>query len=390
MINAFIMCWECQYQGLDVGFQLQYPGRPVEAQTVWSGAETAFNFFDLLFGSLFVLEMVVKLLCWRCRYFYDSDGWEFASEDLEVKGWKLVMLQFFWSVRGWNILDFSCVLTFLFDKGLTVVSVNPQMLRLLRLFRLFRLVRLLRFLETLDHLYIMTTAIAGLSKVLSWAIVLLTTMLLICDLFLVQILHATYFNKVTAAALSEEQLEKHHRMYEYFGTFTRCMLSMFEITLGNWPPVARLLSEEVSEWFILLCLVHKLTIGFAVIGVITGVILQETFKVAQTDDLIMFRQKKLASRTLRQKMKILFDALDQEGDGRLEESEFEAIGDFPEIKCWLASLDIETDDLKTLFALIDVHGRGYVTLDELVARMPRIQGNAKGIDMLALRNLFQL
>ena len=40
------------------------------------------------------------------------------------------------------------------------------------------------------------------------------------------------------------------------------MLSMFELTLGNWPPVTRLLSEEVTEWFMLICIAHKLTIGF--------------------------------------------------------------------------------------------------------------------------------
>jgi len=95
-------------------------------------------------------------------------------------------------------------------------------------------------------------------------------MLLTCDLFLVQILQATYFDEIKASDLTEEELKKHHEIYEYFGTCTRCMLSMFEITLGNWPPIARLLSEEVSEWFTLVCLAHKLTIGFAVIGVITS------------------------------------------------------------------------------------------------------------------------
>lgn len=130
---------------------------------------------------------------------------------------------------------------------------------------------------------------------------------------------------------------------------------------------------------------HKLTVGFAVMGVITGVILQETFKVAQTDDVIMFRNKKQASFTLRKKMRQLFTALDEDGDGRLELEEFVAIGNMPEVECWLASLDIETDDLKTLFSLIDVHGNGYITIDELVHRMPRIKGNARGIDMLAMQ-----
>mmetsp|Transcript_1236 Transcript_1236/g.2403 ORF Transcript_1236/g.2403 Transcript_1236/m.2403 type:complete len:216 (+) Transcript_1236:2-649(+) len=174
-------------------------------------------------------------------------------------------------------------------------------------------------------------------------------------------------------------------MYAYFGTCTRCMLSMFEITLGNWPPIARLLSEEVSEWFILICLVHKLTIGFSVIGVITGIILQETFKVAQTDDIIMFRQKKMAGRIMQKKMRALFEALDVDVDGKLDLTEVAAIGLLPEIKTWLSSLNIETDDLHTLFDLIDYDSDGFITMEELTARMPRIQGTARSIDVLAMQ-----
>ena len=56
---------------------------------------------------------------------------------------------------------------------------------------------------------------------------------------------------------------------------------MFEITLGNWPPVARILQENVSEFYVAFSIIHKLVIGFAVIGVINGVFMQETFKVLQ-------------------------------------------------------------------------------------------------------------
>lgn len=44
---------------------------------------------------------------------------------------------------------------------------------------------------------------------------------------------------------------------------------MFEITLANWPPVSRLLAENVSEWFMLFGVLHKLAIGFAVVSVVS-------------------------------------------------------------------------------------------------------------------------
>lgn len=388
MCHAFLMFWESQYQGLEVGYQLRFPSRVRQSVDVWPGAEKAFDILGWFFGIVFLLEVILKLFSWRCKFFIDLRGRciDKSKKSSTVHRFRHQLRH----IQGWNLLDFSCVIAFLFDKIATVSAVNPQMLRLLRLFRLFRLVRLLRLLESVDHLYVMTTAISGLSRVLSWAVALLTLMLLICDLFLVQILHATYFDRVDANSLDEVSLQKHQQIYEYFGTSTRCMLSMFELTLGNWPPIVRLLSEEVSQWFTLICLLHKLTIGFAVIGVITGIILQETFKVAHTDDIIMYRQKKRAGQILRSKMKTLFNTLDEERNGQVNMKEFLSIAHDPEIKIWLSSLDIETDDLATLFWLIDEDGSGYITLDELVTRVPRIKGYARGIDMMRVMRKLRL
>merc|ERR1712232_1273704 len=151
----------------------------------------------------------------------------------------------------------------------------------------------------------------GMSRVLSSAIMLLTMMLLTCALFLTQALNSTYFKNISSNDLSDLDLEQYQQMHEYFGTFSRCLLSMFEVTLGNWPPVVRLLTEEVTEWFMVFGVLHKLAIGFAVIGVINGVIMQETFKAAATDNVIMVRQKKKAGQIGKAKMTALFHALDE-------------------------------------------------------------------------------
>jgi len=361
LCNALIMFWEGQYEGLDVGLKLQFPTRQKEARTVWAGAETAFAVFYWFFGLVFLLECIMKNCCWRQNYFRDR----------------------------WNLLDFLCVVEFVFARMAENTGFKPQMTRLLRLFRLARIVRLIRFLDSLDHLYIMTTTVAGLSTILVWAALLITTMLLAFDLFLVELLHSTYFSEVTAHDLTEDQLKKHHEMYQYFGTCSRCMLSMFEITLGNWPPIVRLLSEEVSEWFTPVCLL-LITIGFAVVGVVTGVIIQETFKVAQTDDIIMLRQKKRTADVLRSKMGSLFDTLDEDGDGALEMDEFVKCCEDPNMKLWLESLDIETDDLESLFRLVDSDQSGSISLEEIVERLPRIKGNARSIDVLAIRECLRI
>ena len=49
--------------------------------------------------------------------------------------------------------------------------------------------------------------------------------------------------------------------------------------------------QDVSELYVIFALVHKLVIGFAVVMVITGVFVQETMTVAQTDNTIMINQR---------------------------------------------------------------------------------------------------
>merc|ERR1740117_934809 len=97
---------------------------------------------------------------------------------------------------------------------------------------------------------------------------------------------------------------------------------MFEFTVGNWVIIARVLLEDVTEWFIIGTLLYKMVFGFAVIGVLNACFMQETFKVAGNDDRIMIVQKAKSMRIARQKMHALFEAADESGDGTMSEEEF--------------------------------------------------------------------
>lgn len=254
---------------------------------------------------------------------------------------------------------------------------------MLRLLRILRAVKLIRHLSIIHHLYIITLALRGMGLILIWAIIILSLVLMVCALAMTSIMQVTYFNK-DFSALSPKELATQHELYEYFGTFTRSFLSMFEITLANWPEVTRLLVEEVSEWFTVGCLLHKMTLGFAVIGVINGVILQETFRVAAADDVIMVRQHMSAAESMKVKMFSLLTALDVDGDGALNLDEFVKIAEHPEVKAWLAAMGIETHDVPTLFELIDESKDGTISAQELVDRVPRLRGTAQKMDVLAL------
>ena len=45
------------------------------------------------------------------------------------------------------------------------------------------------------------------------------------------------------------QLAAEDEVFRYYGTFTRTLLTMFEILFANWGPPCRVLIENFSEWF---------------------------------------------------------------------------------------------------------------------------------------------
>jgi hypothetical protein len=239
--------------------------------------------------------------------------------------------------------------------------------------------RLVRKIQAFDELFLMTTAVEGSLAALGWSCALLFLIQMMLALVLNQILFDEYLKDDTTSE-AERRL-----VYEYFGTFTRAMLSMFELTLANFPPICRLLGERVSEWFVAFCLFHKLTVGFAVVGIINGVFMQETFKVAAMDDVNMVRQKTRQVDQHKSKMFKLFKEADKSGDGLVDYDEFQDVMGDPGIQIWLASMDMEAEDVGELFQLIDHNNDARLSPEELFAGIARLKGNARSLDINLMR-----
>jgi len=181
-------------------------------------------------------------------------------------------------------------------------------------------------------------------------------------------------------------LDKRLEVFMFYGTFARTMLTMFEITLGNYMPPCRALVENVNEFYMLFSLAHKLVIGFSVVAVITGVFIQETFKVATTDDKIMVMSKERASKTHKAKMDALFNYADEDGDGYLDPSEYEQVLSDPEVMTWLAAMELDVRDKANLFRLLDTNKDGKISRQELIEGVSRLKGGARSIEMVSVQN----
>eukprot|EP00438_Fugacium_kawagutii_P009433 Skav202044 [mRNA] locus=scaffold1138:355323:358916:- [translate_table: standard] len=59
-------------------------------------------------------------------------------------------------------------------------------------------------------------------------------------------------------------------IFRYYGTFTRASLTMFEILFGNFGPPARLLVENVTEWYAPVLLGYRCVFLYATLNVINA------------------------------------------------------------------------------------------------------------------------
>jgi len=225
----------------------------------------------------------------------------------------------------------------------------------------------------------MTTAIKGSLGALMFSSMLLITILTLFAMVLTNVLRAAYLGEN-----SPLEPEKQQELFRYFGTYSRSMLSMFELALANWPTVTRFMVEELHECFGPICVVWKLSIGFAVVGVINGVFIRETFSVAESDEFIMIRSRMRQVLQHKDRMRRLFQLADRDKDGVLGHEEFRRVFEKPAIKAWLEAMDLRCDDADTLFALIAGSMDGVISEEELIRGIAQLKGPARNVDLLTL------
>eukprot|EP00930_Biecheleria_cincta_P047705 TRINITY_DN3312_c0_g1_i1.p1 TRINITY_DN3312_c0_g1~~TRINITY_DN3312_c0_g1_i1.p1 ORF type:complete len:1185 (+),score=225.05 TRINITY_DN3312_c0_g1_i1:132-3686(+) len=355
LANTVVMAFQVQYRGLETGKQIEYYGIDRHAEEIWPGADVAFDILDWIFGVIFSIEIILKLGAFRIWFFRDL----------------------------WNVLDFLVVAAWAVEagSGKSGLPLDPMLLRLIRLVKLLRMLRLIRTMQGFDSLYIMITSLKGSVSALLWSTLMFLIVLLVIALLVFTFTEAYIIDKSNPIA-------RRNLVYKYFGTFSRTGLTMFEMSLANWVPPSRALIENVSEWMLIFALVFKASLGFSVVKVIMGVFLQVTFKVAENDDIIMANRAARNIKTHTTKMSQLFKAADQDGNGRLDQEEFDKIVEDPVVVTWLSAMGFEaasfnSKDVYNL--LLEGTNASDMNAEELVKGISRLKGPATSLNMTVLQ-----
>eukprot|EP00929_Paragymnodinium_shiwhaense_P102043 TRINITY_DN65249_c0_g1_i1.p1 TRINITY_DN65249_c0_g1~~TRINITY_DN65249_c0_g1_i1.p1 ORF type:complete len:673 (-),score=140.40 TRINITY_DN65249_c0_g1_i1:152-2170(-) len=354
VFNTIALCLEAQYLGYETAYEIKFRGASVPAAEAWPYADVIFKILEFAFGVAFTCEVAMKLFILR-RRFVES---------------------------FWNLFDgLIIVLWVLSSISQADINMNPMLLRLLRLGRLLRLLRFVRAFQVFDVLWLLVESIRACASVLIWSICLLFMCMVSCALVFT-------FSLEPEIRDPSRSPESQAQLFLYFGSFSRALLSMYEITMGNYAPIARELHENVTEWFMPIILLYRCLVSFALMKVISGIFLHETLRTAASNDDVMIMQKDRQIRNHLKKMTQLFKEADESGDGELSLDEFQNVMTDPRVRTWLAAQELEISDVELLFNLLDT-GRGVLSAEELVVGFARLKGPARSLDMLTLLHLLE-
>jgi len=318
------------------------------------GADGIFFGLEVFFGGMFTVELVLKIVAVPKE----------LSKDI------------------WNLIDVLVVAFFWVERLSSDLPFPPTLIRMARLARLLRFLRVVKTINGFASLYLIVQSIKGSVSALFWSSFVLVLVEMMFALAL-NLTMTTYWEDQ-----SSETLDDRRELYRYFGTFTKSLFTMIEMLMGNWFHITRLLTR-FNELFMIFGILHQLIVGFAVLEVISGVFLNETFKIAALDDSIMLNEVKRAAKAESAKLTEFFQRADSNCDGQVTLEELKKVLESDEVMDWLTAMGLDLIDIDQMFVMLDKDIDGQISCVELVKGAAMLKKQARAVDLAALQSMLE-
>ncbi|OLP78215.1 hypothetical protein AK812_SmicGene41631 [Symbiodinium microadriaticum] len=158
-----------------------------------------------------------------------------------------------------------------------------------------------------------------------------------------------------------------------------------EVTFaGCWPSYVNPLYENISHWYSVFFCAYVTFVVFAVMRVITAIFIKETLDAAGEDHEVVMSEKEATKQKYMRKLERVFHEVDTSGDGLISEDEFRSMMEDPNVKRFLAGLEVDLNESHSLFHML-ADEEGQVSYSKFMEGMIRAHGPAKSADVLCIR-----
>ncbi|CAJ1330031.1 unnamed protein product [Effrenium voratum] len=327
---------------------------------------TWFQVVNYLIVTVFALELLLKFMAFGCREF-------FCSSD-----------------RAWNVFDLIIVLISLLETGVEVVAkaaasdgadMNTSHLRAMRLARLVRTlrgVRVIRLLRYISSLRTIMISIVSTMGSLFWTLVLLVLVFYTFAVILTQLVSDYCKYDLQADTLAS----CNYHDVAYWSSVPESMLTLFLSISGGLSWIDALLPlRQIGPIAVGSMLLYIVLTIFAILNVVTGVFCNNAIESAKTDKDIAIMKQMYKHESQVRALREIFAEIDMDSSEKITISELKEALTAEKMRSFLQSMDISTEDVWTLFMVIDSNGDGVISADEFVLACQQLQGPAKGLQM---------
>lgn len=272
----------------------------------------------------------------------------------------------------WNLFDCFMVGIQLMDRWFYYFgsghNADLSLFRMVRLIRLLRIARLFRVVHMVQGLKVMAVSMVNAFGALIWTMLLLLMLIYICSIICIECI---------VSAQSGSQPSLHAKELDYFyGSLGRSMLTLFECIVGglSWDEAVNPLIIDIGAFMGLGFVFYIVITCYAMTNMMTGMFVQKAMHFATEN------QDKSQTEMLR-------DLIFKDGHMELDEiswDDFKEIAKTIEMQEYFKVLNVDIEEARNVFDLLDADGGGSLDPKELVTGCLRLRGEAKALDLCLL------
>ncbi|CAE7360817.1 Scn11a [Symbiodinium natans] len=330
-----------------------------------------FYWMNIVIVIIFIVELFLKVVAFGCREcFCGQEKW-WNWFDLFIVGLSL----------------FETIAEFVLEMASNQTQMDPSHLRIMRFLRLVRALRGIRVIRLLRYISALRTIVFSIISTLGsvfWTSLLLVVLFYLFGTLIAQVVsdhcrQVKFHSEDPQDCANEAMFGK---LLHYWSSVPEAMLTLLMAITGglSWNDALMPL-RPISEIAVIGLLMYIVITVLAILNVVTGVFCNMAIESARADKDIAIMQQIHKHEAQVESLREIFHEIDLDGSNVITVVELKEAMKGQKMSSFMQSLDISTNDVFTLFMVIDADGSGEITLDEFVYGCMQLQGPAKGLQI---------